>query len=112
MIQHEPDFSLKLNQSFLELKERYNLLLAEFIVWHALVGLAVSQYGSQQVRAAVTTATIIENTRLSRETVRRCLLGLQKKKLATKIGSGWIPASGPADAAPKAIRLEQEQRVP
>lgn len=111
MIQHEPDFSLKLNQSFLDMRERYNLLLAEFIVWHALVGLAVTNYGRQQVRAAVNTATIIEGTRLSRETVRRCLIGLQKKKLAEKVGTGWIPATGGQEALPKAARLDQEQRA-
>ena len=110
MIQHEPDFSLKLNQSFLEMRERYHVLLAEFIVWHALVGLAVTHFGRQQVRAAVNTATIIENTRLSRETVRRCLIGLQKKKLVEKVGTGWIPATNGPEAPTKAARIDLESR--
>lgn len=91
MIEHDPEFSLKLNHSFLEMKDKYNLILAEFIVWHCLVAMAVASYGRHQVKSAVNTSALIENTRLSRETVRRCLIGLQKKKLAEKIGTGWIP---------------------
>lgn len=91
MIEHDPDFSLKLNRSFLEMKNKHNLILAEFMVWHCLVAMAVSSYGQHQVKSAVNTAAIIGSTRLSRETVRRCLISLQKKKLADKVGTGWIP---------------------
>ena len=85
------DYAIQSVIQFNAAAEKHDLAPNEYIVWHALVA-ACSTMGerSDYYYYAVSTADVVRQIRMQRETVRRCLMNLEAKQLAKRIGDRWI----------------------
>ena len=85
------DYAIQSVIHFNAAAEKHDLAPNEYIVWHALVAAcSTMEERSDYYYYAVSTADVVRQIRMQRETVRRCLMKLEAKQLAKRIGDRWI----------------------
>ena len=88
--QHRVDLASHIVSSYVAFTTEYDLLPSEFIVYHGLIQACHRKDKKMAIVQTVTTADVVSECAISRETARRALNRLEDCGLVERIDGRWI----------------------